>query len=359
MSTFKTVALAFWAMLVLPSCATAQETFLFAETAVEAGNRADLKLEVPAGVDDPATFIPVTVLHGASPGPVAVIVAGVHGYEFAPILAAERLAAEIDVASLSGSIILVRVAHVSSFEARTPHVNPFDRKNLNRSFPGSENGTQTERVAWALASKVIPAGDFVFDLHSGDGAEWLEPFIGVYGGPLSTDYPTAFRVAKAMGFPNIVRYSMRNQAQIDNGRSLNRQAVAEGVATVLVEYGENGKRDLAHVDAIVDGVKNGLVELGMMQSAPELEPQGVRYFESSRSTPMQHAGIWHPVEIRGRDVEQGEVIGEVRDYHGKVLEVVRAPISGFGLYGNAGPPVRPGNNAMTIAIPATEADLTP
>ena len=126
-------------------------------TAIEAGKRTDLRLEIPAGENDPATFIPVSVLHGAEPGPVFLMVAGVHGFEFASILAAERLAEEIPLQYLRGTLIMTRPAHVSAFEERSPYVNPYDRKNLNRSFPGVADGTQTERIAYALSAELSPS----------------------------------------------------------------------------------------------------------------------------------------------------------------------------------------------------------
>ena len=120
-----------------------------ADVSQEAG-RIDYRIEIPAGDSDPATFIPVTKIRGVKPGPTLFISTGVHGYEFAPILATERLADEIDPNSLSGTVLLTRPSHVSALEARSPYVNPYDRKDLNRSFPGKENSTQTERVAHSM-----------------------------------------------------------------------------------------------------------------------------------------------------------------------------------------------------------------
>ena len=68
--------------------------------------RVDYRIEIPAGENDPATFIPVTKIPGVKPGSTLFISTGVHGYEFAPILAAERLADEIDPNSLSGTVLL-------------------------------------------------------------------------------------------------------------------------------------------------------------------------------------------------------------------------------------------------------------
>ena len=85
---------------------------------VAPGTRIDLDLPVLKGASDPETFIPVTVFHGARPGPRLVITAGVHGYEYPPILAAQQLLTRIDPAQLAGTVILVRLAHVSAFEQR-------------------------------------------------------------------------------------------------------------------------------------------------------------------------------------------------------------------------------------------------
>jgi len=317
------------------------------------GARTDLSLPVASGAADPATSIPISVLRGTRPGPVLLVVAGVHGFEFVSILAAARLAEEVDPMALSGTLILVRAAHLPAFEERTPYVNPYDRKNLNRSFPGDARGSQTERIAHVLATELIARADFVVDAHSGDGAEWLAPFAGVYGGPLASDYNAALRFAEALGFPNIVRYRMESQEQIDRDRSLNRQAVAQGLPTVLIEVGENGQRRPEHVQAVVNGLRSAMVALTMLPApAPAARPRpGPRYFNGTTSVPVSHSGIWYPAAAHGRDVTMGELLGEIRDHTGQLVEQVRAPVSGFALYGLAGPPVREGDSVMTIALP--------
>ena len=341
----------------LPALASEQKSFRSFLRSLIPNESAFYRLEIPAGDADPATFIPISVIKGTVPGRTVLMVAGVHGYEFAPILAAKRLAQEVDSETLSGTLIIVRVAHVSAFLDRSPYVNPYDRKNLNRSFPGSPGGTQAERIAWALSTTVIPEADFVLDVHSGDGAEWLEPFVGVYGGPLSTDYNLALSFAEAMRFPNIVRYQMKTQEQIDRGRSLNRQAVAQKLPTILVEIGQNGSRDPGHVEAIVAGIKNGLVVLDMLDALREPNTEEIRYFDGTKSVPVKHSGIWNPTHSYGRFVETGDILGKIFDHAGRLVETVAAPNAGFTLYGLAGPPVRAGDSVVTIAFPSSRAQL--
>lgn len=347
-------SLAALALLALGGYASSEEVFQLGEVSVERGERKDFSLEVPAGDADPATFIPISVVAGEKDGPAVLMTAGVHGFEFSPILAADRLAREVLPSELAGTLIIVRVTHVPAFEERVPYVNPFDRKNLNRSFPGSAEGTQTERIAHLLSSVIIPAADFVFDVHGGDGAEWLEAFVGVYGGPLASKYETALGAAQAMGFPTIVRYSMNTQEQVDRGRSLNRQAVAQGLPTVLVEIGENGSRNKEDVELIVSGIKNALAFMEMLphQLSDSQEP---RYLDGTQSVPVNNSGLWSPTRHSG-PVTKDEILGEIRSYTGEVVEIVKAPVSGYAIYGLAGPPVRKGDSVMTIGTPIENFD---
>lgn len=328
------------------------EPLSIAGQTVSAGTRADLRILVPAGVDG-ETFIPVTVIHGAKPGKVLAMVAGVHGFEFASILAAERLAERVDPAQLAGTLVIVRVANIPGFEGRSPNVNPVDRKNLNRVFPGNAQGTQTERIADLIAREVVASSDFLMDVHSGDGAEFLDAFVGVYGGPLATDFPLALTVARGFGFPNIVRYAMETQEQIDRGRSLNRQGVAMSKPTILVEIGQNGSREEAHVAAIVAGVENALAILGMSGTPPRETPAPARLFEGTASLSASSTGVYHPVDPRPRALAKGELVGIIRDYAGREVERLVSPVDGYAIYGITGPPVEVGDGVVTIALPTS------
>lgn len=339
---------------LLPTTALAEAAsdFAIAGETIAPGTRKDFRIDVPEG-SDAATFIPVSVIHGQQPGKVLAIVAGVHGFEFASILAAERLAERVDPARLSGTLVIVRVANINGFEGRSPNVNPVDRKNLNRVFPGNPQGTQTERMADRISFEVVARSDFLMDVHSGDGAEFLDAFIGAYGGPLATDFPLALQVAKGFGFPNIVRYRMETQEQIDRGRSLNRQGVAMGKPTILVEIGQNGSREEAHVAAIVAGVENALSILGMSDRPVAAVPAPLRLFEGTTALTANHNGVYHPADPRPRPLGKGELVGIIRDYAGKEVERLHSPVDGYALYGITGPPVEKGDGVVTIAFPTS------
>lgn len=334
-----------------PTFASDAQPFAIGDQSVAPGTRADFHLPVPAYGDERGTFIPVTVLHGAEAGPVLASVSGVHGFEFPPILAAARLADRINPSELSGTVIIVRVANIPSYEGKSPHLNPVDGKNLNRSFPGSPIGTSTERIADVISREIVARADFLLDLHCGDGAEYLEAFVGVYGGPLATNFEQALAIGRGFGFPNLVRYTMNTQAQIDTGRSLNRQGVATGIPTVLVEFGENGRRDEKFVQGIVTGVENALSILGIWDKPQRNVPEVLRLFEGTTATKAMHSGLYYPEDPARRYWWKGDLIGVIRDYSGKEVQRVYSPVDGYALYGITGPPVRAGMSVATIGNP--------
>jgi len=122
---------------------SAQSKFTVGTASAAPGQKSTGTLEVPAGVDA-ATSIPVVVVNGAKPGKVLALVSGAHGTEYVSIIAIEKLIAALDPAQVTGTVILVPLINIQSFEQKVPHVNPVDNKSMNRFYPGKPDGTQTQ-----------------------------------------------------------------------------------------------------------------------------------------------------------------------------------------------------------------------
>lgn len=341
-------------MIATAAVATAAD-FQLGERQIASGSRADFDLPVAAG-SDPATSIPVTVFHGAEPGPRILLSAGIHGAEYVPVLAVQRLLSQIDPARLKGTVVIARVAHLSSFLRATVYYNPHDHKNLARVFPGSASGTQSERIAYVFTNELLKNADALIDLHGGDATESLHPFVGVYGGGLAAkQYPLAKRIGLALGIPTLVRYRMDTKAQVEgNGRSPNRQAVADGKATVLVEIGDRGRRDPKDVEMLAGGLLNVLRVLHMLPEAGNPEPvPDVRWIAETASVASTKTGIFYPLKEAGVDVRKGELAGYVTDLLGKTIEELRAPADGVILYMPYAPPLNEGpSSPLVVGIPS-------
>jgi len=171
--------------VLLSQCAFSQavypksaESFTFQNEQVSAGSKKHFTVEISS--DEHTTTMPITIFQGSQEGPVVGITTGVHGYEYAPILAGQQLIKKINPKDLKGTLILVQIANVESFLNRSPYFNPQDGKNLNRVFPGSESGTITEKLAHFITTEIISKCDYFVDIHSGDAPEDLMPYAAYY-----------------------------------------------------------------------------------------------------------------------------------------------------------------------------------
>ena len=151
------------------------QSFTVGTATAAPGQKATGVLEVPAG-SDAATSIPVVVFHGAKPGPVLALVSGAHGTEYASIIALEKVIQTLDPAQISGTVIVVPLLNIASFEQKVPHVNPVDGKSMNRFYPGKMDGTQTDRVSYVITKQIVERCDYLVDYHGGDLDENLRPY---------------------------------------------------------------------------------------------------------------------------------------------------------------------------------------
>ncbi|WP_449401711.1 hypothetical protein [Euzebyella saccharophila] len=136
-----------------------------------------------------ATELPIVIVKGKEEGKILTILAGVHGYEYPPIMAVQEFLGEIRPEDLKGSLIIIPISSTAAFYGRSVFVNPNDGVNLNNAFPGKENGTVTLQVADYITKNIIPLTDVFLDIHGGDASEDLLPFACYYnreGQPIAT-----------------------------------------------------------------------------------------------------------------------------------------------------------------------------
>lgn len=332
-----------------------REAFSIADMLVPPGQSMSGEIHVAALGDDPGTFIPVTVFHGSKPGPVMSFIAGIHGSEYSPILSMQQLPTLLDPQELSGTVIIVHIANMPSFQSRTVYYGPRDQKNLNRSFPGSPDGTITERIADTITREVIAVSDYLIDIHSGDGNESLRPSYAAYYGNGGTPEVNAEsrRLAVAFGFETVVLMGGTYNS-IEEGIYTSAQAIARGIPAMDVESGELGLVNNRFIDPITQGAINVLREFDMISGEAE-SPQNPFFVKNRSRIYSEYDGIWHadPLVQTGDYVTAGTRLGRITDYFGNELETIRAPASGVLIILFGTPPVNEGDNIVVIGeIPA-------
>lgn len=289
---------------------------------------------------DAGTRIPVTVIHGAKPGPVLGLVAGTHGYEYAPVLAMQRLPQKVNPEQLAGTIIIVHVANLPSFLGRTIYYSPVDQKNLNRVYPGKADGTISERIAYAITREVIEKSDYLVDLHCGDGNEWLRPYSYWMTSGTPEVNEKSREMVLAFGLDHIVIDNERSPDPMQSVYTSN-TAITRGKPSITTETGGMGRVDDEGANLAERGVFNLLRHFRMLPGTPARVEHPV-WIERNVVLRASETGTFHARVKPGHTVAEGALLGVLTDFFGATIEEVRAPFAGEIMYVVATPPVSKG-----------------
>ena len=326
--------------------ASAQAPFVIAGVAAAPGTVTPGAIAVPPGAGDAGASIPFTIIRGKTNGPVLALVAGTHGAEYVPIIALQRLRASFDASSLRGTVILVHIANMPSFLARTVYYSPADGKNLNRVFPGKADGTLSERIADAITREIIARATHVIDLHCGDGNESLRPYSYwiTTGDPKVAEAGRA--LALAFGLDHIVVDGSR---PTDPAASLylSNTAITRGKPALTTETGGMGIVDEESIRLIEHGVAGVLKHLGMRDDGPA-PLAAATWIKQEEVLRAGNTGLFYPAVTKGQTVVKGALIGHITDFHGAKIEEVRAPFDGQILYVIGTPPISKGEPVAMV-----------
>jgi uncharacterized protein len=308
----------------MSSSSSEDAALVVAGLAAAPGERVTGTIELDLGAATVA--IPLVVINGARGGRRVGITAGIHGAEYVSIAALRRVAMDLDPADVSGSIVAVLTANPAAFAARSIFLNPLDRRNLNRVFPGDPAGTASERLAAWLDTNVIAGADLFIDMHCGDMNEALAPFTGMeLTGDAAVD-ALSRRVAEAYGLDYLVIGPLPG--------STTTAAATRGIAAVLGEVGGRGQWPDADVSTHAAGLRRALVAAGILPATAASGPAGrtSKLLTQEAWLRSDVGGYWHPQVEVAETVTLGEHLGEVRDAFGMVLRSIEAPIGGVVLF---------------------------
>lgn len=293
-------------------------------------------------------FLPVSIFQGTKEGPVFTVMAGVHGFEYPPIVATQELMKEIDVNQLAGTIIFIPIANRGSFYGRTPYMNPKDKVNLNNAFPGKVNGTITQQLAFTITKKIIPPSDVFLDIHGGDAPEDLIPFVCYYNNKDKLEQTVmAKRLSEAAGFPYVVSYPY-TISDDEPAKYAFKQAVQDGKTGLSIESGKLGNVQEEAVALIKEGVYNMLSEMKMYQTTISKNQKFVE-LNSQTYIRSNEDGIFYSSLNAGDVVNKGDIIAYTTNEFGVLLSEYKAPVSGTILYKLTTPPINKGDTIMCIS----------
>ncbi len=278
--------------------------------------------------------LPVLVLHGRSEGPVMWLSAAVHGDELCGVEIIRRVIAQVDQRSLHGTLIAVPVLNVYGFN--TGDRNLPDRRDLNRSFPGSPRGSLAGRIAHLMMTEVVSRCSLGIDLHSGsDHRANLPQIRGDLQDTKTRDLAECFAAPLSLN------------ARMRDG-SLRAAATKSGATVLLFEGGEADRFDESVIKAGTDGVLRVMAAESMIEDAPPASrPTHLSW--SSGWVRASRSGIAHLEISLGDEVSKGDVVAVTHDTFGKRLGTIRARSDGMVIGLTQRPLVNRGDAVAHIA----------
>lgn len=268
--------------------------------------------------------LPAFLVNGSEEGPSVLVMGGIHGCEYTSIDAALKIGASLDPKEVKGRIVVLPIANPASFYARSIYVHPRDQKNLNRMFPGNQNGTDAERLAYWLNETVFKGVDYVIDLHGGDMIEALVPFT-IYH---VTEDQEILQASKEMASLFNIEYVIGSSGQVPG--STYGCAAEQGIPAIIAEAGQQGILSKEQSQVLQDGVRNILASLGILEgSSAAGDLTYVSVFDWYRS---DRQGLWYPEVGIGEQVEEGQLLGRLADEFGETVREVHSHTSGIVLF---------------------------
>ena len=334
-------------VFVVPLFSQEGEVFKVGTISAKRGEKVSGTLIVEEGIDK-GSFIPITIIQGKKPGPVLTLNAGIHGTEYVPVIALQRIRQEINPDELSGILILVQVANIPSFQGRGVYSNPIDFKNLNRVYPGNPDGTFSERLAYLHSKEIIGKSDYYIDLHGGEFNEDMLDYLMFYYGCPDADVCRKSKImALAMGNRYLVPLDFLS-GQDSLSQYSEYEAMIQGVPAIAVEFGDRGEVDPAVLDFAVKGITNVMRTIGMLEGETFINEHPV-YLTDELSIKSNYDGINYPLLEKENYVAKGTLLSFTTDYWGNRIEEFIAPFSGIITHINLSPVINKGESVVNVA----------
>jgi hypothetical protein len=289
------------------------KTFTIGSIEAKSGEKVSGSLIVERGIDE-GTFIPITIINGAKSGPVLTLVAGVHGTEYVPVIALQEIVNEINPKDLNGTLVLVHIANVLAFRNRIPYVNPVDSKNLNRLFPGKENGTISERIAYTITNEIAKKSDYFIDLHGGEFNERVLDYLYFYYDCPDPELNEKSKLL-AHAFENkyLIPFDYKWIPDSLLPEYCDFAALRQGTAAITLEWGDRGIALQEEIELANKGIINVLKTVKMLAGEPFVNKHAI-YIYNENTVNSNYDGILYTKVDKGQFIKKGTLIGYTTDY---------------------------------------------
>lgn len=315
----------------------ARAPFVISDVSIAPGTRQTVDISVGSFSNHMPANIPVQVIHGRRDGPTLFVSGVVHGDEIIGVEIVRRLLTSRGLSHLKGTLICIPVVNTFGFISHSRYLP--DRRDLNRSFPGAENGSLAGQLAHVFMTEIVARCDYGIDLHSAATHRVNLPQIRY-----NADTPEVAEMASIFGAPVALEAPLREN-------SLRAEAAKVGVNVLLYESGEALRFDEYAVRVGVRGILNVMAHLGMVTQRKKTGPRAKSVLaHRSKWSRSPVGGIFRAFKTIGEVVTKGDVLGYICDSFGEQEEQVVSNLDGVIIGRTNLPIVNPGDALFHIAI---------
>ena len=312
-----------------------KQAMMISDTSVLPGETARIQIPVADLYTSTSLYMPVQVIRGKKPGPVLLVSAAVHGDELNGVEIIRRLLKRKVLRSLRGTLIAVPIVNVHGFLNQSRYLP--DRRDLNRSFPGSSKGSIASRIAHTFMNELVAKANFGIDLHTGAINRSNLPQIRG-----NLDDPDTLELARAFRTPVIVNSNIRDG-------SLRASATDHGIPMLIYEAGEALRFDEVSIRAGVQGVLNVMRHINMLPQSRRKRSAAPLLARSTAWVRAPASGIVGAKAMLGSSVAEGHALAVVTDPLGDSEEAVLAPFDGIVIGRNNLPMAHEGDALFNLA----------
>ena len=285
------------------------------DVTVAPGEKASINLPIADLYTGTSLSMPVKVVNGRKAGPVMFVSAAIHGDELNGVEIVRRLLRQRSLDALRGTLLAVPIVNVHGFLERSRYLP--DRRDLNRSFPGSAKGSIAARTANTFVREIVSKADFGIDLHTGALNRTNLPQVRA-----NLDDDMTVELARVFGAPVIISSTVRDG-------SLRQYAAESGFPILVYEAGEALRHDEVSIRAGLRGVLRVMRHVGMLPKARASKAVTPVVAASTTWVRAPDSGIVsHKAEL-GETVVEGQKLAIVSDPLGDAQETVSAPFDGI------------------------------
>lgn len=312
-------------------------TLVIHQQSIQPGCQVTINLPLPRLTTQTEVTMPIHVIRGKKPGSRLLVCAAIHGDELNGIEIIRRLLKQPILNQLCGDLIAVPMVNVYGIIHNTRYLP--DRRDLNRSFPGSKKGALAERLAELFMSEVVTKCTHGIDLHTGAIHRSNLPQIRA-----NLDHPETLALAKSFNAPVLLNAGLRDG-------SLRQAATQAGIPILLYEGGEALRFDETAIHTGLQGILHAMQHLNMLSAEKPRKSALTEPFIAHHSQWIRASGsgVFSATRLLGESIQCDDVLGTINDpFSNREISVI-APCNGLIIGRSELPLVHEGDAIFHVA----------